>query len=142
VGILRTYRRRKRRDRERWYEVIKLRREGRRLSRFVHALVLLAFVGSRPAGMETRHLDGDGLNNRLDNLRYGTSKENGEDMVRHGNSLKGTRNPAAKCDPATAGAVREAAAAGEAQHRIAARFKLSQTTVSRIVRGVRWAVPS
>ena len=61
--------------------------------RTVHSLVLEAFVGPRPAGAVVRHLDGDKLNNRLENLRYGTSAENAEDTIRHGRTLPGSRNP-------------------------------------------------
>jgi hypothetical protein len=60
-----------------------------RLSRkhfYVHALVLLAFVGPRPIRddglrVECRHLDGDPSNNALANLRWGTVKENRADRV-------------------------------------------------------------
>lgn len=50
----------------------------------VHGLVLLAFVGPRPEGLVTRHMDGDPANNRLRNLRYGTYSENAMDTIRHG----------------------------------------------------------
>lgn len=57
----------------------------KRRQHFVHNLVLLAFVGPRPDDKpETRHLDGDPTNNRLENLRYGTSKENADDQRAHG----------------------------------------------------------
>ena len=52
---------------------------------YIHHLVLLTFVGPRPEGMEVRHLDGDPLNNTLSNLAYGSSAENSNDTVRHGN---------------------------------------------------------
>ena len=52
--------------------------------RRIHLLVMLAFVGPRPEGLETRHFDGNHLNNSLENLRYGTSSENSMDEVRHG----------------------------------------------------------
>lgn len=51
----------------------------------VHRLVGEAFYGPLPAGLETRHLDGDSRNNRADNLRYGTKAENVEDIRNHGN---------------------------------------------------------
>ena len=42
----------------------------------VHRLVLAAFVGSCPDGLEANHLDGDKLNNRIGNLEWITSSEN------------------------------------------------------------------
>jgi hypothetical protein len=57
---------------------------GRGDQRFVHRLVLEAFVGPCPEGMECRHLDGNPGNNRLENLAWGTARENWEDALRHG----------------------------------------------------------
>ena len=45
----------------------------------VHRLVMLAFVGPCPEGMQVRHLDGDPANNRLPNLAFGTPVENARD---------------------------------------------------------------
>ena len=56
--------------------------------RFVHRVVLEAFVGPRPEGMECRHLDGNPLNNRLENLCWGTPSENAWDRVHHGNHFQ------------------------------------------------------
>ena len=42
----------------------------------VHRLVCEAFHGPCPPGMEVLHLDENGLNNRPENLRWGTRKEN------------------------------------------------------------------
>jgi hypothetical protein len=42
----------------------------------VHRLVCEAFHGPCPAGMETLHRDEDALNNRPENLCWGTRKEN------------------------------------------------------------------
>lgn len=51
-------------------------------------IVMLAFVGPKgPAGSDTemiRHLNGNALDCRLENLKYGTKKENSEDTVLHG----------------------------------------------------------
>lgn len=63
---------------------VTLYRDGRRSRIFVHRLVLLAFVGPCPEGMECRHLNGDSADNRLANLTYGTRSENTLDDVRHG----------------------------------------------------------
>jgi len=42
----------------------------------VHALVMAAFVGPRPAGQCVNHRDGDKANNRLANLEYTTTRRN------------------------------------------------------------------
>jgi hypothetical protein len=60
---------------------------GRSKVRSVHRLIGSAFFGPLPAGLETRHLDGNRHHNCLTNLRYGTKAENEEDRARHGRSL-------------------------------------------------------
>ena len=50
----------------------------------IHRLVLETFVGPCPAGMECRHLDDNPTNNNLDNLKWGTRKENIADSIKHG----------------------------------------------------------
>jgi len=37
---------------------------------YVHQLVLTAFAGQCPPGLECRHLDGDLTNNQIENLRW------------------------------------------------------------------------
>jgi len=54
-----------------------------KVKRKVHHLVLETFVGIRPVGLVTRHLNGDFTDNRLVNLEYGTQSENRFDSVRH-----------------------------------------------------------
>jgi hypothetical protein len=64
--------------------VVDLRNGGKRRMAKVHQLVLEAFVGSRPGGMEGCHNNGDGTDNRVENLRWDTPSENNFDLVRHG----------------------------------------------------------
>lgn len=52
--------------------------------RKVHHLVLEAFVGPCPPGMQCLHGDGDPTNNALANIKWGTASENMLDRVRHG----------------------------------------------------------
>lgn len=72
------------------YHVVGVRVGGRQYLRKVHQLVMRAWKGEPPEGMEVLHGDGDPLNNDISNLRYGTSSENKRDTVRHG------RNPSSK----------------------------------------------
>ena len=60
-------------------------------TRYVHQLVLEAFVGPCPAGYLCRHLDGDATNNALSNLRWDTARANNLDTVRHGRNPSSAR---------------------------------------------------
>lgn len=65
--------------------------KGKSSTPLIHRVVLEAFVGECPEGMETRHLDGDPTNNRLSNLTWGTSQENKWDTVDAGNNPHSNR---------------------------------------------------
>lgn len=66
------------------YVGLVLWKDGRGRSRRVHQLVLEAFVGPCPEGMEALHGTGVRHDNCLINLRWGTPVENAADRVRHG----------------------------------------------------------
>lgn len=63
---------------------VALTKDGKRRHLKVHRLVLSAFVGPCPLGLESLHWDDDPTNNRLTNLRYGTRSQNLKDRVRNG----------------------------------------------------------
>jgi len=66
---------------------------------FVHRLVLEAFVGPCPKGMECRHYpDNNPANNKLSNLQWGTKQEQHKDREVHRTSTRGSQNPRAKLD--------------------------------------------
>lgn len=73
------------------YARLQLKRAGRRRACRVHVLVLEAFVGPRPAGMEGCHNSGDPSDNRPGNLRWDTHINNALDMVRHGRNRQASR---------------------------------------------------
>lgn len=61
----------------------------------LHRLVMRAFVGQVPEGMEVCHENGDALDNRLANLRYDTHSANMFDAIRQGTHFAST--PATHC---------------------------------------------
>lgn len=67
------------------YYQVNLCKNGKRKPYTIHKLVMLAFVGERPADMEIRHLNSKCTDNRLCNLAYGTHSENMIDagMISH-----------------------------------------------------------
>ncbi|MDV2474211.1 hypothetical protein F8M49_29970 [Rhodococcus zopfii] len=64
--------------------VVGLCRNGIQSNTKVHRLVLEAFAGPAPTGMVCCHNNGDGTDNRLENLRWDTLSSNSQDTVRHG----------------------------------------------------------
>ena len=80
-----------RQNRGRLYLLVRLSHNNQRKIKTVHSLVLAAFIGPRPARMETRHLNGDATDNRLANLSYGTSLENSADQRAHGTNVNANK---------------------------------------------------
>lgn len=103
--------------------------------RHVHRLVLEAFVGPCPFGCEGCHGNGIRTDNRLENLRWGTRKENMQDASKHGTTNRGERCPTSKLTRQDVLAIR--AAAGT-QQEIAARFGVTREHVRDIRAGRRW----
>lgn len=64
--------------------------------RLVHNLVLEAFLCDRPHGMQACHNNGIPDDNRLENLRWDSPKNNVGDRKRHGTYQNGIKNPNAK----------------------------------------------
>jgi hypothetical protein len=56
--------------------VVNLCKSGRPKAAYVHQIVLAAFVGPCPTGLEVAHGNGDASDNRFANLRYDTHKNN------------------------------------------------------------------
>lgn len=74
------------------YLVLTISIEGKLQTKKVHRMVCEAFHGTCPApGMQVRHLNGDKLDNRPENLKWGTSKENAEDMRQHRSNPRWTK---------------------------------------------------
>lgn len=104
---------------------------------FVHALVLLAFVGERPDGHVCCHGDGVRTNNSVDNLRYGTPLENESDKTRHG-----TRRVPEKITAEQRAELSARARGGESVRSLADAFGVSPSRVYQIANLRRWKVPS
>jgi len=103
----------------------------------VHKLVLLGFVGERPAGMECRHLNDNKLDCRLENLQWGTSKQNVADAHRNNRYRRGQQSAKARLHPWEVVFMR-ASSRFASQRELARTFGVSQTTVWEILHGRKW----
>lgn len=67
--------------------------DGKRYTRKVHSLVATTYCGPRPSlKHEVRHINGDRLDNRAENLAWGTRQENADDREQHGRTSRGARH--------------------------------------------------
>ena len=99
-------------------------------------LVLQAFVGPPPDGLQCCHNNGCRTDNRALNLRYDTPLNNCADKVIHGTVNHGERNGGAKLTVRDVLAVR---ADTRSQAAIAREYGVSQTCISRIKLRKKWA---
>ena len=99
----------------------------------VHHLVAQAFIGDRPEGQLVLHWDDDKRNNNVENLRYGTHKENIADAYRNG--IRKTKLTAEN----RAEIVRERLA-GAPLRVVAERYDIHPTMVSKLALGHRKVV--
>jgi DNA-directed RNA polymerase specialized sigma24 family protein len=123
------------------YYGVSLSGRGRRKHFRVHDIVLLAFIGPRPPGMQCRHLNGQKADNRLSNLAWGTPKENAADRTRHGNMVvrRGEQSAMSRLTEAQAMALRQSGWSGKSGTVLAREFGVSKGTANRIVSGQDWS---
>lgn len=104
----------------------------RQLTRFVHREVAYAFHGQPPfEGAIVRHLDGDPLNNRADNLAWGTLSENSLDREAHGRGQRGKGK-------LTIEQARRIRASGHNTARLARRYGVTPQSIRNIRSGATW----
>jgi len=103
----------------------------------VHRLVLAAFIGPCPGGMEACHRDGDNKNNVVDNLRWGTHVSNCDDRKRHGRTVFGSKHYTSVLDD---NAVTNIISLSETvpTRCLARKFGVSCTVIDNIKRNKSW----
>lgn len=121
------------------YSRVTLYQINRKVKRPVHQLILEAFVGKCPVGMEARHGDGNKENNRADNLEWGTPKENQADRLKHGTDARGEKHKNSKLISSQVKEIKNLLKQGDlSQYAIAELFNVSRSTILSIHRGVNW----
>ena len=116
---------------------LELYQNGKAKNWYVHQLVALAFIGSRPDGMQVCHKDDDAENNTPSNLYYGTSKQNGKDKIRNNKTCWGDKHHAVSVTEKMAAAIW--AQKGKAKVvDIARQYGVTVSLVSHIHHGWAW----
>ena len=111
------------------YYVLCVSKDNVRVTRTVHKLVALAFLGPRPDGYTINHKDCTKTNNRAANLEYCTGLENMRHAVEHGLMSTGARHSAL---------IKPRTVRGERNH----KHKLTAAQVREIRAKYQWRVYS
>lgn len=113
-------------------------RNNRRFYRNPGRLVLEAFVGPRPRGMQVCHRDDDQSNNRRENLRWDTPKANCADRDRNGKTHSGERHHFARLTASDVRKIRNHLQRGTNRQVIADSFSVHIGTIDRIAKRKTW----
>lgn len=116
------------------YLAVSIRDGATSKKRTVHSLVAEAFLGPRPAGMDVMHLDGNRANNTLENLKYGTRKENLNQTYEYGG-----RQASGKLTKEDALDIKRRLRAGEHPIDLAKEFGVNHAAVYHIRNGTTFA---
>jgi len=100
-----------------------------------HKLVMEAFVGIRPQGMECCHNDGNPLNCKLENLRWDTKSNNHKDKKKHGTWQVGEKANNVKLNNKIVFDIRNRKLTAS---QAAKEYGLSKTNAKRIVNFETW----
>lgn len=133
------------------YIAVGLNKQGDKRRMAVHRMVCIAFHGEPTPGQVVRHIDGNHLNNKADNLAWGTAQENANDRAVHGTvargerhgrygatNLRGERNGNAKLDAEAVLNIRNLAGK-HTQRELAAMFGVHQCIIQRVIHRKAWA---
>lgn len=114
------------------YMVVNITKDKRAYRKFVHVLVMLAFVGPKSSTQEVLHGDDVGAHNRLSNLSYGSRQRNMEDCAKKGRiaSTKATKELVTK--------IRRLHSEGQSQRSLSKQFSLGYATVGNIIHWRTW----
>lgn len=116
-----------------YYPVVNLMSFSHRArSQLVHRLVLTAFVGSAPRGMECSHKNGNRRDCRLSNIEWATRKDNQAMKRLHGTNGK-------KLTEQRVFLIRELAKEGCLPRNIAPLFCITEGTVRAVINNKIWA---
>jgi hypothetical protein len=123
------------------YPIVRLIIDGKPVDFRLHRLILEAFRGPCPVGLEGLHWDDNPMNNQLSNLRWGTKQENIADSKRNRGFRKGVGEAChtAKLTEEDIPVIRRLRAEGWTYPALAARYGVTKANIRMIVLRVTWA---
>ncbi len=105
----------------------------------VHRLLMMVFRPNKNhENLLVRHLDGNLHNNKLENLAWGTAKDNSQDRYVYGRPQTGAKNPNASISETKAMFFKKAMALGIKRKDLMKTFGVSWNILNQIYHGYKW----
>lgn len=121
------------------YPNVSLSTAGEVITKNVHPLICRAWYGPPPSERhEVRHIDSDKTNSRVENLDWSLPEGNWTDRNSCGHGVRENHH-AAKLTPEQVAEIRASKAS---QRELAARFKVTQSTIWAAKSGATWTPPA
>lgn len=122
------------------YPIVRITIDGKPTDHRLHRLILEAFRGPCPVGMEGLHWDDNPLNNCISNLRWGTHLENIQDSKRNGTFRTGSgeRHHKAELTEPEVKEVRRLRSEGYTYPKLVEMFGTTKANLRMIVNRVTW----
>lgn len=127
-----------RRNDKNGYMYVTMRVNCKHYTATVHSLILRAFIGERPNGMDACHTNGCRTDNRIQNLRWDTRKNNNLEKSSHGTQVHGEQHPVSKLTDEIVMQMRQMRVAGMSFQKIANRVGVNLNTAWNAVTGRTW----
>lgn len=114
--------------------------DGKRKHKDVHRLVAEAFIPNPLDKPQVNHINGNGIDNRVENLEWVTARENTQHAVDTGLlvSKKGEESSCSKLSNAEVVAINQEFKDGVPLAELARKYRISQGIASNIARGLKW----
>ena len=127
---------------ERGYQCVNLYKNGKRTTCKIHRLVSFEFIENTLNKPQVNHIDGNKINNHVDNLEWCTCSENLKHAYKTGlkkftGKIYGEKNGRSKLTQKQVDQIRELKGL-KTQKQISKMFNISQSTISCIHTGKNW----
>lgn len=120
------------------YPVVCLNGKPKAVLKSIHRMVVEAFIGPIPDGMQVNHKDGNKENNHLDNLEICTGSQNQLHRHRVLGQHRGEKHPRAVLTNKSVRQIIKMFDDGFSNREIGERFGVDRTTIGHIKKGKTW----
>ena len=120
------------------HKYIYMYKDGKQYKVWVHRAVRSAIDGEDKKDMICRHLDDNPDNNNVENLAWGTMKDNSDDRGKNHGFENGTKSPFAKLTDEKVMKIRQRYSEGESSRLLSKEYGVARTTILTIVKGKKW----